>query len=53
MVRVSSEALETDSSYKAQEDIPIICRVQLLHERALIPDLEAIEQQLRAALVEA
>jgi chemotaxis signal transduction protein len=53
MVRVSRESLKMDSSYKAPEDAPLICRVQLLHERALIPDLEAIEQQLRSALVEA
>ncbi len=46
MVRVSREVLELDPAYKAQEDVPLICRVSMLHEQALIPDLEAIEKRL-------
>ena len=51
MVRVSREVLDLDPSYRVAEDVPLLCRVQLLHEQALIPDLEAIEQQLKTALV--
>jgi len=50
MVRVSSEVLKVDQGYKPPPDSPIICRVHLLHEQALIPDLELIEQRLSAAL---
>lgn len=46
MVRVSREVMELDQSYKAPESSAIICRVQLLQEQALIPDLELIEQSL-------
>ena len=53
MVRVSRDVLETDASYRPPEEAPLIARVQLMHEQAIIPDLEAIEQQLRTALVDA
>jgi chemosensory pili system protein ChpC len=50
MVRVSSEVLKVDQGYKPPSESPIICRVHLLQEQALIPDLELIEQRLSAAL---
>jgi chemosensory pili system protein ChpC len=50
MVRVSREVLEVDQGYQVPPDSPIICRVRMLHEQALIPDLEMIEQHLRTAL---
>ena len=46
MVRVSPEVMETDVSYRAPENGSVICRVQMLHEQALIPDLDTIEQRL-------
>jgi chemosensory pili system protein ChpC len=46
MVRVSREVMELDRSYNAPEGSAIICRVQMLQEQALIPDLELIEQSL-------
>ena len=50
MVRVSREVLEVEQAYNPPADSPIICKVRMLHEQALIPDLEAIEQQLAADL---
>jgi chemosensory pili system protein ChpC len=50
MVRASREVLELDQAYTPPPDSPIICRVRMLHEQALIPDLEMIEQHLRTAL---
>ena len=50
MVRVSSEVLKVDQGYKPPPESPIICRVHLLQEQALIPDLELIEQRLSVAL---
>lgn len=46
MLRVSREVMELDQAYNPPEDGAIICRVQLLQEQALIPDLELIEQSL-------
>lgn len=46
MLRVSREVMELDRSYEAPEGSAIICRVQMLQEQALIPDLELIEQSL-------
>ena len=52
MVRVSRDVLEADPAYKPPADAPLICRVQIMQEQALIPDLEAIERQLGSALIE-
>jgi chemosensory pili system protein ChpC len=46
MMRISREVLELDRDYTAPADSPILCRVNMLQEQALIPDLEAIEAQL-------
>ncbi|MGI9291499.1 MAG: chemotaxis protein CheW [Gammaproteobacteria bacterium] len=48
MLRVSREVIELDQAYNPDAGTAIICRVQLLQEQALIPDLEQIEQQLIA-----
>lgn len=50
MVRISREVLELDKTYTPPADAPLISRVSLLHEQALIPDLDMIEQQLLEAL---
>ena len=50
MVRVSREVLETDNSFRVPEGAPIISRVQILQEQALIPDLDLIEESLTAML---
>ena len=46
MVRVSPEVLELDTSYSPPAGGAIICRVQMLQEQALIPDLEFVEESL-------
>jgi len=53
MVRVSREVLETDPAYKPPADAPLICKVSMLHEQALIPDLELVEQRLADLLAAA
>jgi chemosensory pili system protein ChpC len=49
MVRVNKEVVEADSDYQPPADSPIVCRVRLIQEHALIPDLEMIEQMLQEA----
>ena len=46
MLRVSREVMELDQAYNPPADSAIICRVQMLQEQAMIPDLEMIEQSL-------
>jgi len=50
MVRVNSEVVQLDESYRVGAEAPIICRIMMLSEHALIPDLEALEQRVAAAL---
>jgi hypothetical protein len=38
--------MELDQAYNPPADSAIICRVQILQEQAMIPDLEMIEQSL-------
>ena len=46
MVRISREVLELERSYVPPADAPLVSRVSLLHEQALIPDLESLERRL-------
>lgn len=46
MLRLNREVMENDESYNPPADSAVICRVQMLQEQALIPDLEQIEQSL-------
>ena len=50
MVKVSREVIDLDASLTAPPNAPLICRVSLLREQAVIPDLEAVEQQLLEVL---
>lgn len=49
LVRVNPEVLSTDDETFA-EDGPIICRIRMLNEFPLIPDLERLEHMIVAAL---
>ena len=49
MVRVNSEVVQLDPEYRAAEDAPVICRINMLSEQALIPDLEMLEARIAAA----
>ena len=46
MVRVNSEAVQPDPDYRAAADAPVLCRISMLSEYALIPDLEALETRV-------
>ncbi len=46
MVRVNSEVVQSDQGYRVAEDSPVICRISMLNEYALIPDLEMLESLL-------
>jgi len=50
MVRVNSEVVQLDSRYQTTEDAPVICRITMLSEHALIPDLEALEALVAESL---
>lgn len=50
MVKVNREVVVLDDGYKTPAHAPIICRINMLKERALIPDLEAIEAQISTEL---
>ena len=49
MVRINPQVLEPDLDFHAPDGVPLICRVRMINELALIPDLEAIENQLEQA----
>lgn len=53
MVRVNSEAVQPDVSYRIPQGAPVLCRISMLSEFALIPDLEALEARLAAVLAPA
>lgn len=49
LVRVNPDVLATDDE-AFPEDSPIVCRIRMLNEYPLIPDLERLEQMIVAAL---
>ncbi len=53
MVRVNSEVVQLDQSYRVSDDTPVICRINMLSEQALIPDLELLEPRIARALASA
>ena len=53
MVRVNSEVVQPDPGYQPADDVPVICRITMLSETALIPDLEMLEPLLKEALADA
>ncbi|MGD8339768.1 MAG: chemotaxis protein CheW [Gammaproteobacteria bacterium] len=46
LVRVNRDVLTIDEGEPLPEGQPMLCRVQMIHEFPLIPDLETIEQRL-------
>jgi chemosensory pili system protein ChpC len=46
LVRVNRDVLTRDSETPLPEGQPMLCRVRMIHEFPLVPDLEAIEQRL-------
>jgi chemosensory pili system protein ChpC len=50
MVKVNREVVVLDEAYRAPADAPLICQINMLKERALIPDLELVEQKIVAEM---
>lgn len=46
LVRVNRDVLARDHDSPPPEGQPMLCRVRMIHEFPLVPDLEAIEQRL-------
>jgi len=46
LVRVNRDVLALDTDAPPAEGEPMLCRVRMIHEFPLIPDLEQIEQRL-------
>ncbi len=46
LVRVNREVLKLDSTAGWAEGAPVLCRVKMINEFPLVPDLEAIEEMI-------
>lgn len=46
LVRVNRDVLTLDNENPPRPDQPMLCRVRMIHEYPLVPDLEQIEQRL-------
>ena len=46
LVRVNEEVLRFDSAEGWPDDAPVLCRVRMINEFPLIPDLEALESMI-------
>ncbi|MEJ2515017.1 MAG: chemotaxis protein CheW [Gammaproteobacteria bacterium] len=50
LVRVSEEVIAPDPEGSDIDDAPVLCRVKLLNETPLIPDLESLEAEIAELL---
>ncbi len=46
LVRVNREVLKLDTSVELPEQAPVFCRVKMINEFPLIPNLESVEERL-------
>lgn len=53
LVRVNREVLKLDSTEGWPEDAPVLCRVKMINEYPLVPDLEALEGMIIEESVQA
>ncbi len=53
LVRVNREILHLDSTEGWPEDAPVLCRVKMINEYPLVPDLEALEGMIIEETVQA
>ena len=53
LVRVNREVLKLDSTEGWPEGAPVLCRVKMINEFPLVPNLEAIEEMIAAESLEA
>lgn len=49
LVRVNRDVISVDPEDEVPEGQPMLCRVRMIHEYPLIPDLEQLEDRLAAA----
>ena len=48
LVRVNRDVISVDPEDTVPEDQPILCRIRMIHEYPLVPDLERLEERLVA-----
>ena len=53
LVRVNKEVLQLDATEGWLESAPVLCRVKMINEYPLIPDLERLEGMLAEELLQA
>jgi chemosensory pili system protein ChpC len=53
LVRVNRDVLQLDSTEGWPKDAPVLCRVKMINEFPLIPDLERLEAMLARELIQA
>lgn len=53
LVRVNREVLKLDATEGWPEDAPVLCRVKMINEYPLVPDLEALEAMIVEETVQA
>ena len=51
LVRVNKDVLQLDSTEGWSEGAPVLCRVKMINEFPLIPNLEALEEMIAAEAV--
>ena len=52
LVRVNEEVLKLDSSEGWADDAPVLCRVKMINEFPLIPNLETLEKMIAAETIQ-
>ncbi len=53
LVRVNKDVLQLDSTDGWPESAPVLCRVKMINEYPLVPDLERLENMLAEELIQA
>jgi len=48
LVRISPEFVKRDATREFPDDSPVLCQIQLLDERPLVPDLDRLESMIAA-----
>jgi chemosensory pili system protein ChpC len=53
LVRVNKDVLQLNADEGWPDDAPVLCRVKMINEFPLIPDLERLEDMLAEELIQA
>jgi chemosensory pili system protein ChpC len=53
LVRVNKDVLQLDATEGWPESAPVLCRVKMINEFPLVPDLERLEKMLAEELIQA